>query len=176
MICFFEAKKSGCENFYKAPEEQIIKVFKQNNINGPQRISNKKNSLGFFYFNLYDFSEKLDDLHKMYTEKDGLVLPYDYYVTYFCMKHINNLITDIIREPERYFNNSIIEFNNFVNLSYLEIYKYSELADFCNHKIVFENSNIEDIHYCGDGKKLKKLFLTNSSFNLAEGLINNQRG
>lgn len=176
LLCFFEVKKSGCDNFYNAPEEQILQVFKKNNLLEPQRILNKKNSLGFFYFNLYDFSDKSDILHRLYIEKEGVILPFDYYITYFCMKHINSLIVDIIRDPEKYYNNPIIEFNNFVNLSYLEVYKYSELAEFCNHNVIFENSNIEDIHYCGDGKKLKKLFLTNSSFNLAEGLISNQRG
>lgn len=63
--------------------------------------------------------------------------------------------------------------NNFVNLAYSENYKISEIADFCNSKILFQNEFQNNFYGCG--KKLQETFDTGRYFSLADALLYNQR-
>lgn len=156
-------------------EIEIYKLLKSKNIFVPQESYPAKNFLGFFCFNFFDSQQKNDLLYKLYNGAKDIRVEYDKYEEYFCTKHLIGLLVDIIREPDSILENPNLELNNYVNLAYIENYKLGQLAEFCSNKIEFISENTNNVNFYGNGEKLRKIFCVTKSFNLAEGILGNQR-
>lgn len=176
FVCISSVEELGITKADNITEQQIfdLKIYSKQ-MQCAQEIYRKDNFLGFFYFKFYDSSKKDELINRMLRFEKNIEYLYDRTETIFHTKHLIDLIVEIIRETDRIYQNDLIKVNNFVNLSYTRNHKISEIADFCSSKVIFQRDNIENINFYGDGQKIKKIFTVNSFFDLAGGILSNQR-